>query len=218
MIKKKNLGLLEKKRNLEERTSNRRNAKLEAKRGERTAVSGVSRTAGGQSQALEVEAELLSAEANNRRLTKCSYCWERLLSKGNGDACHKCLTKTLRKSAKKTRRVCKKFGKGLAGKGCWPFLDSWYVVDMRTTTSSWNIPSKYGPRGELFFVFLLKKEPTFHREVVYFGRDAPSDTEDGESFSGDNEEYNMENFMLCPCAHFRTQPALAGRLARRGVV
>ena len=41
----------------------------------------------------------------------------------------------------------------------WPFLDPWDVVVMRTTASSWNIPSKHGPHGELFF-FLIKKEPT----------------------------------------------------------
>ena len=54
----------------------------------------------------------------------------------------------------------------------WLFLDSWVVVGMRTTTSSWNIPSKCGPHGELFF-FFIKKEPIVLREMVGFGHGAP---------------------------------------------
>ena len=73
---------------------------------------------------------------------------------------------------------------GHGWEGMWPFLDLWDVGEMRTTGSSWNIPSKYGPHGELFF-FLLEKEPMFYGEVVDFGRSAPSETEDGESFSGE---------------------------------
>ena len=78
---------------------------------------------------------------------------------------------------------------------------------MRTAASSWNIPSNYGPHGELFF-FLIKKEPTFYGKVVDFGRNASSDTEDGESFSGEDEEHNVENFMLCSCAPFACSPIL----------
>ena len=87
---------------------------------------------------------------------------------------------------------------------------------MRTAASSWNIPSNYGPHGELFF-FLIKKEPTFYGKVVDFGRNASSDTEDGESFSGEDEEHNAENFMLCSFA-FCVQSDPAGFPVRRGDV
>ena len=49
-----------------------------------------------------------------------------------------------------------------------PFLDPWDVVRLRSTGSSWNIPKKYGPHGELFFL-LIKKEPVFLREMVDCG-------------------------------------------------
>ena len=54
----------------------------------------------------------------------------------------------------------------------------------------------------------IKKEPTLCGEVVVCGRDAPSDTEDGESFSGQDEEHNVENFMLSSFAHFACSPML----------
>ena len=41
----------------------------------------------------------------------------------------------------------------------WPFLDPWDVVGLRTTASVWNAPGKCGPHGELFFFFLIKKQP-----------------------------------------------------------
>ena len=71
--------------------------------------------------------------------------------------------------------------------GMWVFLDPWDVVGMRTTASSWNIPSKYGPHIELFF--FMKKEPTYHKEMVDFGRDAPRDAEE-------NEEHHVGNLSL----------------------
>ena len=40
--------------------------------------------------------------------------------------------------------------------------DPWDVV------GSWNIPSKYGPHGELF-LFLIKKEPVILKKLVDFG-------------------------------------------------
>ena len=52
-------------------------------------------------------------------------------------------------------------------------------VGMRTTASSWNIPQKYGPHGELFFFI----------EIVDFGRDAPLDAEE-------QEEHNVGNLSL----------------------
>ena len=51
--------------------------------------------------------------------------------------------------------------------GVWPFLDPWDVVGLRTTSSVWNVPGKYGPHGELFF-FLIKKEPFALTRAVEF--------------------------------------------------
>ena len=45
------------------------------------------------------------------------------------------------------------------------------------------------------FLLPIQKEPTFYGEVVDFGRDGPSVTEDGESFSGEEGEHNVDNFM-----------------------
>ena len=50
----------------------------------------------------------------------------------------------------------------------WPFLDVWDSVRLRTTTTQWNVPVRYGPYGELFF-FFLEKEPMVLRELVRFG-------------------------------------------------
>ena len=41
--------------------------------------------------------------------------------------------------------------------GLWPCLDLWDIVRLRTSSSYWNVPGKYGPYSELFF--LIKKEP-----------------------------------------------------------
>ena len=56
---------------------------------------------------------------------------------------------------RKHKEFAESLGSTLLGK-MWFFLDPWDVVGMRTTTSSWNIPSKHVPHGELFF-FLVKK-------------------------------------------------------------
>ena len=37
----------------------------------------------------------------------------------------------------------------------WPFLNAWDSVRLRTTSTQWNVPGRYGPNGELFF-FLLE--------------------------------------------------------------
>ena len=50
----------------------------------------------------------------------------------------------------------------------WPYLDPWDSVRLRTASTRWNAPGKYGPHGELFF-FLLKKQPTVISELVEFG-------------------------------------------------
>ena len=41
-----------------------------------------------------------------------------------------------------------------------------------------------------------------------FGRNASSATEDVESFCGEEEDHNVENFMLCPFAHSACSPIL----------
>ena len=64
--RKEEKGHTERKQNLEGRTWNRRNAKMEGGRQKLTARSGITRSAGGGSQTPEMEAGLLSAEANNR--------------------------------------------------------------------------------------------------------------------------------------------------------
>ena len=50
----------------------------------------------------------------------------------------------------------------------WPYLDPWDSVRLRTASTHWNVPKKYGPHGELF-LFLLKKEPMVLSELVEFG-------------------------------------------------
>ena len=50
----------------------------------------------------------------------------------------------------------------------WPFLDAWDSVRLRTTSTQWNFPGRYGPYGELSF-FLLEKEPMVLRELSRLG-------------------------------------------------
>ena len=50
----------------------------------------------------------------------------------------------------------------------WPFWDAWDSVRLRTASTQWNVPQRYGPRGELFF-FLVQKEPRVFSELVRFG-------------------------------------------------
>ena len=49
----------------------------------------------------------------------------------------------------------------------WPYLDPWDSVRLRTASTHWNVPKKYGPHGELFF--LLFEEPMVLSELVEFG-------------------------------------------------
>ena len=37
-------------------------------------------------------------------------------------------------------------------------MDAWDIVRLRTASTHWNVPGKYGPHGELLF-FLIQKEP-----------------------------------------------------------
>ena len=78
----------------------------------------------------------------------------------------------------------------------WPFLDAWDSVRLRTTSTQWNVPRRYGPHGELFF-FLQEKEPMVLRERSLPG---PSIRPHGEllfllmqkkpSFVPDSEAFN----------------------------
>ena len=49
----------------------------------------------------------------------------------------------------------------------WPYLDPWGSVRLRTASTHWNVPKKYGPPDELFF-FLLKEEPMVVSELADF--------------------------------------------------
>ena len=57
----------------------------------------------------------------------------------------------------------------------WLYLDPWDSVRLRTASTHWNVPKKYGPHGELFF-FLLKKEPVVLSELVEFWPSISSET------------------------------------------
>ena len=37
----------------------------------------------------------------------------------------------------------------LSAEVLWPFLAAWDSVRLRTTSTQWNVPRKYGPNGEL---------------------------------------------------------------------
>ena len=65
----------------------------------------------------------------------------------------------------------------------WPFLDAWDSVRLRTNSTQWNVPGRYGPHGELFF-FLLKKEPMVLRELVRFGPSIPVEAVKACAFIG----------------------------------
>ena len=62
--------------------------------------------------------------------------------------------------------TCGREGSGLVpelwSKPLWrkvrPFLDAWDSVRLRTASTHWNVPGKYGPHGELFFFFLIQKK------------------------------------------------------------
>ena len=68
----------------------------------------------------------------------------------------------------------------LSGKLLWeevllPFLHAWDSVRLRTASTQWNVPERYGPCGELFF-FPLEKEPRVLRELIRFGPSISIDT------------------------------------------
>ena len=55
------------------------------------------------------------------------------------------------------------------------FLGAWDCVRLRTTSSQWNVPGRYGPYGELFF-FFFKKEPRVLSELGRFGPSISAET------------------------------------------
>ena len=55
-------------------------------------------------------------------------------------------------------RILQKMWERPFWEGVWPCLDLWDSVRLRTASTCWDAPGKYGPHGELFF-FLTKKEP-----------------------------------------------------------
>ena len=50
----------------------------------------------------------------------------------------------------------------------WPFLDAWYSVRLRTTSTQWNVPREVRALWRAL-LFPLKKEPMVLREVFRFG-------------------------------------------------
>ena len=52
--------------------------------------------------------------------------------------------------------------------GVWSYLDPWDSERLRTASTPWNVPGKYGPHDELFF-FLLTKEAVVLSESIEFG-------------------------------------------------
>ena len=103
--------------------------------------------------------------------------------------------------AKFVQRICRRYGRGLAGKECGLFwMRGMLWVCARKPASGM---SKYGPFAELLF-FLVKKEPTSRWKVVGSERD----TEDGMSSSEEQGEHKVENFMLCSSAHHVCSPLL----------
>ena len=69
--------------------------------------------------------------------------------------------------------ACSEVGSGILQKmwkrpvweGVWPCLDPWDSVRLRTTSTHWNVPGKYGPHGEPCF-FLIKKEQVVASDEV----------------------------------------------------
>ena len=59
-------------------------------------------------------------------------------------------------------RFCKICGKGPIGKAS--CLDPWDSVRLRTASTFWNVPGKYGPHGELF---VLLHQEAFSNKVPF---------------------------------------------------
>ena len=48
--------------------------------------------------------------------------------------------------------------RGPLWEGFWPYLDPRDCVRLRTASTHWSVPERYGTQGELLF-FLIEKEP-----------------------------------------------------------
>ena len=66
------------------------------------------------------------------------------------------LLKPENQEVSKVRRNCGLEGSGLMlplwEEVLWPFLDAWDSVRLRTASTQRNVPGRYGPYGELFFL------------------------------------------------------------------
>ena len=71
-------------------------------------------------------------------------------------------------------KIFQKMLEGPYREGLWPCLEKWEIVRLRTSSSYWNVPGKYGPYSELFF--LIKKEPVALAKVVPFKPVVPAET------------------------------------------
>ena len=54
-------------------------------------------------------------------------------------------------------------------------MDAWDTVRLRTASTQWNAPVRYGPRGEPCF-FPVKSEPMVLKELFRFGPSIPVKT------------------------------------------
>ena len=59
--------------------------------------------------------------------------------------------------------------------GVWPSLDPWDLMRLRTSSSWWNDPGKYGPHSELVF-FFVRNEPVALTQAVPFEPFVSADT------------------------------------------
>ena len=77
--------------------------------------------------------------------------------------------------AERAEAWCQMCGPNFCGKDVGLTLDPRDGVRLRTASTHWNVPRKYGPHGELFF-FFLKKEPLVLSELVELGPSISAET------------------------------------------
>ena len=108
-------------------------------------------------------------------------------------------------------RILQEMWEGAHWEGVWPCLDPWDVVRLRTSSSNWNYPRKYGPHSELFF-FLIRKGPGALAQAVQFKPSVSTKTiktfaliglhllavEDGAGSSG-SQSPDLRNMCKCGC-------------------
>ena len=103
------------------------------------------------------------------------------------------------------QRVRRHCGKGRAGKGFGFVSVRGMLWDCARQPASGMSRGSVGERRDLL---TKKKEPAIYDNVVDFERDA----EDGWSFSEEEGEHNVENFMLCSFAQRACSSLLQGFL------